>query len=93
MGADGRWEIKPERLTGPNGGSVILSVAYGPVAEVTTPVVPCDDAAVQRATKALYELGQGRDWPGVLDGIVVSHVGLKNVAEAVLRAAGGHDAS
>jgi hypothetical protein len=48
---EGRWTINPERLTGVNGGSVILSVAYGPVAEVATPVVPCDDAAVERAVE------------------------------------------
>jgi hypothetical protein len=54
--------------------------------------VPCDDAAVQRATEAVYELSRGQSWPGLLDGIKVDHVGIRNVAEAVLRAAGGQDA-
>jgi hypothetical protein len=52
------------------------------------PMVPCDDAAVERAAEALYELSRGQAWPGVIDGIAVSHVGVKTVAEAVLRAAG-----
>jgi hypothetical protein len=56
---------------------------------VEVPVVPCDDAAVERAMLELYELGRGQKWPGVLEGgIAVSHVGIEIVVKAVLRAAG-----
>jgi hypothetical protein len=77
---EGRWTIKPERLTGVNGGSVILSVAYGPVVEVATPVVPCDDAAVERAAAYLRSISLN-DPPHF-------HGDRRSLAEAVLRAAG-----
>jgi hypothetical protein len=81
---EGRWQINNMKM-----GLGWNASLGGPITEsLPVAVVPCDDAAAERAAQALYELGRGQSWPGVLHGIEVNHVGLRIVAEVVLRAAG-----
>jgi len=81
---EGRWTIRLVPTL--DGGHRVA--ADGPLLTEPVPVVPCDDAAIERGSQALYEMGRGKDWPGVLNGLPVSHVGTREVARAVLRAAG-----
>lgn len=71
----GRWQL--QRWDNPGPG--VFTVAWGefPAPDSVVPVVPCDEAAIERAAKAMSNQG------------VLSH---RQVAEIVLRAAGKADA-
>jgi hypothetical protein len=44
-------------------------------------------AMIERGSQAIYEMTRGAAIPGVVDGVEARHVGARNLAEAVLRAA------
>jgi hypothetical protein len=50
-----------------------------------------DDDMIERGAAAIYEMTRGAQLPGVLNGVRVSHVGGRQLAEAVLRASLGED--
>jgi hypothetical protein len=50
-----------------------------------------DDDMIERGAEAIYEMTRGAELPGVLNGVRVSHVGGRQLAEAVLRASLGED--
>jgi hypothetical protein len=82
MAIEGRWTI----WVNEHGNRVLDDDAQ---VAVRVPVVPCDDAAVDRATLALYERLNPPGSPRAIFGITW----YRETAEAVLRAAGGQDAS
>jgi hypothetical protein len=58
----------------------------GPGRDVNTPVVPCDDEAVERGARALAA-ADDRAWGGT-GGYESDPAGYREFAEVVLRAAG-----
>lgn len=79
---DARWTIRNEVGFG--------NYINGPMTVGWVPVVACDDAAIERAATVLADM-----WPNDFDparrGLFNVHA--KQVAEAVLRAAGAPDAA
>jgi hypothetical protein len=56
---DGRWTIKQNRTH----YGVIQWIGGAKVPREATPVVPCDDAAVERGAEALIKIARaGDDW-------------------------------
>jgi hypothetical protein len=77
---DGRWTIKQDRTA----YGVIQWIGGAKVPREATPVVPCDDAAVERAALALH-LARGLSRASFGS---ENYCGCREHAEAVLRAAG-----
>jgi hypothetical protein len=84
---DGRWTIKQNRTS----YGVIQQIGGAKVPREATPVVPCDDAAVERAAAALehemMDRAGGDEYLYGMDDDVRAEF-LTDLAETVLRAAG-----